>query len=212
MPGPAVTGGLIQGDIPPAGLDAIRSAIRAKYASVAVSAEGKFSYPTGRAGAEALGYDSGIIRQAPSRLLKSYCGVGNPFSLGGTWAGAIILDYGSGAGFDLFVAGRLAGESGRIYGVDLTKAMVERSIINLSAAGSTNIDIRQIDGEQLPYPDDYFDLVISNGVINLSPFKSACFREFHRVLKPGGRLQFADIVLERDMPAEMTGNPEAWSQ
>jgi ubiquinone/menaquinone biosynthesis C-methylase UbiE len=102
--------------------------------------------------------------------------------------------------------------TGLVCGVDLTKAMVERSIENLSAAGSTNFEVRQIDGEQIPYPDSFFDLVISNGVINLSPFKSACFREIYRVLKPGGRLQFADVVLEHDLPAGMSGNPEAWSQ
>lgn len=89
---------------------------------------------------------------------------------------------------------------------------MERSIENLSTAGSTNFEVRQIDGEQIPYPDSFFDLVISNGVINLSPFKSSCFREIYRVLKPGGRLQFADVVLEQDLPAGMSGNPEVWSQ
>jgi SAM-dependent methyltransferase len=191
---------------------------------VAISAEGKFSYTTGRAGAEALGYDPEAIQQAPSRLLESFCGVGNPFSLGEIRPGAIVLDYGSGAGFDLFIASRLAGEGGLVCGVDLTKAMVERATENLASqnlssdhssspsSGGSKIEVRQIDGDQIPYPDNFFDVVISNGVINLTPSKPACFRELYRVLKPGGRIQFADVVLEQELPAGMAGSAEAWSQ
>ncbi|MBA4373027.1 MAG: methyltransferase type 11 [Thermodesulfovibrio sp.] len=204
--------GRAAGDVSSANLDAIRSAIRGKYTEVAVSAEGKFGYPTGRAGAEALGYDAEAITQAPSGLLDSFCGVGNPFSLGEIPAGAVLLDYGSGAGFDLFIASRLVGETGKVCGIDLTEAMVERSRRNLSEAGCSNVEVRLVDGEQIPYPDNFFDVAISNGVINLSPFKAACFREIYRVLKPGGRLQFADIVLENALPVGMADSPEAWSQ
>jgi arsenite methyltransferase len=196
----------------PQDLDGIRRAIRNKYAEVAVSAGGKFSYPTGRIGAETLGYDSGLIRNALPGLMESFCGVGNPFSLGEIKSGGTLLDYGCGAGFDLYAASRLAGDSGLVCGVDLTADMVERAAENLDAAGVTNYEVRKIDSEDIPYPDDFFDLAISNGVINLSPFKLACFREIYRVLKPGGRLQFADVVLERDLPAGMKGSPEAWSQ
>jgi arsenite methyltransferase len=203
-------------EVSPGNLDAIRTAIRQKYAEVAISAEGKFSYPTGRAGAEALGYDPGTIQQAPSGLMQSFCGVGNPFSLGEILPGETVLDYGSGAGFDLFVASRVVGEEGLVCGVDLTRDMVERAIGNLSSgnfsSGGSKVEVRQIDGDQIPYPDHFFDVVISNGVINLTPSKMACFRELYRVLKPGGRIQFADVVLEQELPAGMAGSPEAWSQ
>lgn len=193
-------------------LDGIQRTIREKYAEVAVTAHGKFSYPTGKTGAEALGYDWDLIEQAPSRLLDSFCGVGNPFSLGKISAGGILLDFGCGAGFDLYVASHMVGKSGRVCGVDLTAEMIVHARENLTAAGVTNYEVSKIDSEEVLYPAHFFDVVISNGVINLSPFKLACFREIYRVLKPGGRLQFADVVLEKDLPAEMKGSVEAWAQ
>ncbi len=122
------------------------------------------------------------------------------------------MDFGCGAGFDLFVSSRFVGKDGRVCGVDLTQEMVSRAVGNLASAGSTNFEVKKIDSEDLPYPDNFFDVVISNGVINLSPRKSVCFRELYRALKPGGRIQFADVVLENNLPAELAGSLEAWSQ
>ena len=190
----------------------IRNVIRSKYAEVAVSAAGKFSYPTGREGATALGYDRDVIERAGPRFLESYCGVGNPFSLGPIRPGERVLDFGCGAGFDLFVAAGLVGESGQVCGVDLTQEMVDRARENLSCAGIKSFEIKKVESETLPYSDTSFDVVISNGVINLSPHKQACFKEIHRVLKPGGRLQFADVVLEREHAAGVAGSLEAWSK
>ncbi len=196
----------------PADVQEIRKVIRDKYAEVSISAEGKFQYPTGKAGAKALGYDPVVIESAPTRFFESSCGVGNPFSLGTIRPGAAVLDFGCGAGFDLFVASRLVGERGLVCGIDLTEDMVLRAGENLTLAGITNFEIKKVDSETIPYDDCSFDVVISNGVINLSPCKETSFKEIYRVLKPGGRLQFADGVLEKDLPASLAGSAEAWSQ
>jgi SAM-dependent methyltransferase len=193
-------------------LQAIRIAIRDKYAEVSVSAEGKFQYPTGRDGAIALGYDPAVLDSAHTRFFESSCGVGNPFSLGNIGYGATVLDFGCGAGFDLFAASRLVGEGGKVCGIDLTEDMVVRARENLALAGLTNFEIKKVDSETIPYDEHSFDVVISNGVINLSPRKESSFAEIYRVLKPGGVLQFADVVLENDLPASLTGSAEAWSQ
>lgn len=201
-----------QAEVSPKGLKEIRNAIRNKYAEVSVSPEGKFLYPTGKDGANALGYDSAIIQSIDKKCLESFCGVGNPFSLGKIRAGAAVLDFGCGAGFDLIVASMLVGESGLVCGVDLTEEMVEQAKVNLARAGIANVEIRKVDSEHIPYADNAFDVVISNGVINLCPCKQICFREIYRVLKPGGEIQFADVVLEKELPADIAGSLEAWSQ
>lgn len=126
--------------------------------------------------------------------------------------GSTVLDVGCGAGFDLFVAARLVGRAGRVCGIDLTKDMIDRVVLHLDNAGITNYEVRTANAEEIPYPDNFFDVAISNGVINLSPFKLTCFREIYRVLRPGGRIQFADMVLEHDLPAGVKDSPEAWSQ
>jgi ubiquinone/menaquinone biosynthesis C-methylase UbiE len=179
---------------------------------VAISSEGKFEYPTGRAGAEALGYDPVFIHEVPTSLLKSFCGVGNPFSLGVIQSGSNVLDIGSGAGFDLYVAKRLVGDSGRVCGIDLTREMVEHARKNLADSGMNNIEITHVSSEKIPYRDNTFDTVISNGVINLSPCKQELFQEIFRVLKNSGKLQFADVVLEKELPTTLVGSLEAWSQ
>ena len=193
-------------------MQAIRKAILDKYTEVSISAEGKFQYPTGKDGAKALGYDPAIIESAHARFFESSCGVGNPFSLGNIRPGDAVLDFGCGAGFDLFVASKLVGENGRVCGIDLTEDMVMRAKENLALAGITNFEVNKVDSEIIPYDDRSFDVVISNGVINLSPRKETSIAEIYRVLKPGGRLQFADVVLEKDLPASLAGSADAWSQ
>ena len=179
---------------------------------MAGSASGKFAYPTGREGALTLGYDAAFVEAAGPGLLSSYCGVGNPFSLGPVHAGAVVLDVGCGAGFDLYIAANLAGPSGRVYGVDLTEAMVVKARENLRQAGIAKAEVQQLNSEILPFSGDLFDAVISNGVVNLSTNKEMLFSEILRVLKPGGRFAFADIVLEQQLPQDLAASPEAWSQ
>ncbi len=212
MPNHPVSGFKKQAEVSPEDLKEIRNAIRNKYAEVSISSEGKFQYPTGKDGANALGYDSAVIQSIDQKCLESFCGVGNPFSLGKIRAGAAVLDFGCGAGFDLIVASRLVGERGLVCGVDLTVEMVAQAKANLARAGIENVEIRKVDSENIPYADNAFDVVISNGVINLSPCKQICFREIYRVLKPGGKVQFADVVLEKELPADIAGSLEAWSQ
>ena len=159
-----------------------------------------------------MGYDPVFIHEAPSSCLKSFCGVGNPFSLGMIESGNSVLDIGSGAGFDLYVANRLVGESGRVCGIDLTREMVDLARKNLAESGINNIEILHVSSEEIPYGDNTFDTVISNGVINLSPRKQELFQEIFRVLKKGGKLQFADVVLEKELPGTLVGSLEAWSQ
>lgn len=190
---------------------AIQEAVRNKYADVSSSAQGKFQYPTGRAGALVLGYDPSTVGGMPDAVLEAFCGVGNPFSLGLINPGNVVLDVGCGAGVDLIVASRLVGPTGRVYGIDLTPEMVGKAQTNLCVTGVENVEVRVAKSEAIPYDNCTFDVVISNGVLNLSPQKKESFQEIYRVLRPGGRLQFADIVLKEDLPADVACSLEAWS-
>ncbi len=193
-------------------LDKIRVAIRKKYAAVAASAEGYFRYPVGRSGAELLGYDRELLLEMPDDMLQSFCGVGNPFAIENIEEGSTILDIGCGAGFDLAVACRLVGKQGKVCGVDLTREMIDKARRNLAALHLTNGEVHHVQAERLPFTDACFDVVISNGVINLSPDKARLFAEIFRVLKPGGRVQFADIILSGELPAHLRASVESWSQ
>ena len=188
----------------------IQDAVRKKYAEVSQTAEGKFAYLTGREGARALGYDLSMLSDLPPEVMKSYCGVGNPFVLGAIEKGESVLDIGCGAGFDLIVAGRMVGPSGRVCGIDLTPEMTYRARESLALAGAANFEIKLAGSESIPYDSSTFDVVISNGVLNLSPQKERSFQEIYRVIKPGGRLQIADVVLNADTNHEIPGTLEAW--
>lgn len=177
---------------------------------MASSAAGLFPYPTGRKGAELLGYDPTAIAAAPAPLLDSFCGVGNPFSLGAIPAGTSLLDFGCGAGFDLFVAGCLVGSRGLLCGIDLSAEMINKAGEHLRS--TARLELRVLARPAIPYPDAFFDVVISNGAINLTICKERCFAELYRVLKPGGRIQFADMILNQELPLSPTQSIESWFQ
>ncbi len=191
---------------------AIREAVRKKYVEVAQSAEGKFMYPTGRQGAIKLGYDPAILAGLPDEALASFCGVGNPFALGPIKNSKSVLDVGCGAGFDMIVASRIVGGTGNVHGIDMTPQMAERARANLKRAGVMNGEVQVSGAESIPYRDASFAVVISNGAINLSPVKEEVFKEIYRVLRGGGRLQFADIAVNEALPPDVANSLEAWSQ
>ncbi len=178
---------------------------------MAHTANGHFRYPVGRIGALTLGYDAGILDALTDEFLGSFCGVGNPFSIARIDRGSSVLDVGCGAGLDLYVASRLAGEEGHVWGVDVSEEMVQRARRNLGRLAVKNVEMDLVSSKRLPFADALFDVVISNGVINLSPDKPGLFGEIYRVVKPGGRLQFADIILE-DSASPPAVDAESWAQ
>jgi arsenite methyltransferase len=195
-------------------LRTIQAGIRRKYAEVAAkdSAASCFRYPTGKDGLLQLGYPEEILREIPDAILDSFCGVGNPFSLGPIVPGEAVLDIGCGAGVDSLVAAHLVGPAGRVVGVDVTEEMIIRAQANLELTGLTNVRFEVASAEVLPCADREFDVIISNGVFNLSVDKERALREVRRVLKPGGRLMLADMVLVQELPKDKAAKVENWFQ
>jgi SAM-dependent methyltransferase len=188
----------------------IKESIRQKYAEVSVNPEGFFRYPTGRAGLEALSYPPEIIQALPKAVASSYCGVGNPFTLGRIHKGEKILDIGCGGGADTLVAAMMVGPKGKLVGIDLVPEMVERAIENLRITPLSNVSFEEASAEDLPFPDANFDVVISNGVFNLIPNKMKALGEVLRVLKPLGRFMIADQVLTVEPPGDTRSRVESW--
>ncbi len=193
-------------------LKKIEEGVRDKYMKVAKDPEGLFAYPTGRAGMEAQKYDSKLVSALPQEVISSYCGVGNPFSLGPINKGDVILDIGCGAGVDTIVAAMMAGPTGRAIGIDIVPEMVQRAESNLGMTDVKNVTFMKTSGEDLPFEDAEFDVVISNGVINLIPDKAALLKEVMRVLKPGGRLMLADQVATGNISKDLKARLANWFQ
>jgi arsenite methyltransferase len=191
----------------------VRQGIKEKYDRVAAAgAGGCFRYPTGKAGMEIQSYPQELINNFPPEVPAAFCGVGNPFSLGSFDPGDAVLDIGCGAGVDSLVAAHLVGAGGTVVGLDVTPAMIERARAHQARLGLANVTFQVGEAEALPFPDASFDVVISNGVFNLTLNKEKALKEAHRVLKPGGRLRLADMVLVAALPPEKSDKVENWFQ
>ena len=191
--------------------DILREEVKAKYREVAVSPHAEYHFHTGRPLAKRLGYDDRMVGAMPDAAVESFSGVGNPFSLRSLDKGERVIDLGSGGGFDCFIAARQVEASGRVVGIDMTEEMLEKSRTTARNMGLDNVEFREGLIEKMPVEDGWSDVVISNGVINLCADKKKVFSEIGRVLRPGGRLQFADIANGKPIPEEAIRNIDLWT-
>ena len=190
---------------------ALREQVQEKYREVAVAPNATYHFHTGRPLAARLSYDPTVVEALPDRAVESFAGVGNPFALRALQAGEQVVDVGSGAGFDSFVAATQVGSEGRVVGIDMTSEMLEKSRDTAAALGFAQVEFREGFLETMPIEDGWADAVISNGVLNLCADKRAAFDEIWRVLKRGGWLQFADIANGRPVPAEARRDIDLWT-
>jgi arsenite methyltransferase len=194
----------------PIDVDVLRDEIQKTYTDVSTDPGKGFIFPTGRPWAEDLGYPPELAG-VPEASVQSFAGVANPFSLGRIERGQVVLDLGCGAGTDLLVAAQMVGSEGHAVGVDMTPAMLERARMSAREMGLDNVELHQTLIESLPLPDESVDVVISNGVIDLVPDKDAVFAEIDRVLRPGGRLQLADVVIHTEVSEDARKRIDLWT-
>jgi arsenite methyltransferase len=189
----------------------LREAIREEYAEVANYPTKGFHFHTGRPLARILEYRDEWLEGIPDSSIESFAGTGNPFSLGELRPGERAVDVGCGAGMDSLIAGRMVGPEGRVIGVDMTQAMLEKARAVANETGLENVEFHQSYAEELPVPDGWADVVISNGVLNLMPDKAAVLDEMVRVLKPDGRLQIGDILVQKPVPESAKRKIDLWT-
>jgi arsenite methyltransferase len=198
-------------DPPVVDLEELRASIRAEYAAVASEPDRGFHFHTGYRLAAILGYSQEWIETLPPGAVASMAGTGNPFAMGEIQPGERVVDCGSGAGADALIAARMVGPAGRVIGIDMTPEMLAKARASATEAGLTNVEFREGILEALPVETAWADVVMSNGVLNLVPDKAAALAEMYRVLRPGGRLQAADIVLERAVSASSKQDIGLWT-
>jgi arsenite methyltransferase len=191
-------------------VELLKSEIRKTYAGVSDQPERDFIFPTGRAWAEDLDYPPELAN-VPEAAVESFAGVANPFSLGRLAPGERVLDLGSGAGTDSLVAAQMVGADGRVTGIDMTPEMLAKARAAAAELGAVNVEFVDGQAERLPFADASFDVVVSNGVIDLIPDKDAVFAELYRVLAPGGRLQIADVTIQNPVSEEGRRNIDLWT-
>jgi arsenite methyltransferase len=189
----------------------LREAIREEYDVVAREPERGFHFHTGRPLARLLQYEAAWLDGIPEPSIASFAGTGNPFRLGALSPGEHVVDVGSGAGLDSLIAARMVGPTGFVVGVDMTPTMLDRARQSAEACGLRNVEFREGYAEALPVPDGWADVVISNGVLNLMPEKAAALGEMRRALKPGGRLQIGDILVQKAVPESAKRTIDLWT-
>jgi arsenite methyltransferase len=194
----------------PIDLELLKCEIRKTYAAVSNEPATDFIFPTGRAWAEDLDYPD-LLANVPDASVRSFAGVANPFSLGRLQSGEHVLDLGCGAGADTLVAAQMVGPSGGVTGIDMTPEMLAKARASAAAMGATNVRFVESEAEALPFDDASFDVVISNGVIDLVPDKDAVFDEIFRVPRPGGRIQIADVTIQKPVSEEGRRNIDLWT-
>lgn len=192
--------------------DQITAAVRAMYEEVSADPDQPFHFPVGRPACLAVGYPEAELEHVPPEAVASFAGVGYPFRAGVIRLGDTVLDIGAGAGTDSFIAARLVGEAGKVYALDITPGMLAKLSTSARAAGVDNIETIEADVEAIPLPDDSVDVVTSNGALNLVPDKRRAFAEIFRVLRPGGRVQIADVVITRPVPLGGRSDPQLWAE
>jgi arsenite methyltransferase len=195
----------------PVDVDVLREEIRRTYTEVSTHAGQDFIFPTGRAWAEELGYPQPELSRVPEATVESFAGVANHWTLGRIGPGSVVLDLGCGAGTDLLIAAQMTGPEGRVIGVDMTASMLERTAASAREMGLANVELHETLIESLPLEDGSVDVVLSNGVVDLVPDKDAVFDEIDRVLRPGGRLQVADVVIHIEVSEDARARIDLWT-
>jgi arsenite methyltransferase len=190
---------------------ALREEVKSKYREVATDPHATYHFHTGRYLARRLGYDDKFVNSLPDAAVESFAGVASPFALRTLSQGERVVDVGSGAGFDSFVAADQVGPNGKVVGVDMTDEMLAKSRSTAAALKLDHVEFREGIAENLPVADEWADVVISNGVVNLCANKRAIFSEILRVLRPGGHLQFADIANGKPVPKAAIQNIDLWT-
>jgi SAM-dependent methyltransferase len=191
--------------------DELRRAVQAEYETVATNPTRGFHFHTGRPLARLAGYRDEWLAGIPDLAIESFAGTGNPFAVGRLRPGERVVDVGSGSGMDSLIAARMVGPGGEVVGVDMTRAMLDKARSSAAKTQLTNVEFLEGLAEALPIPDAWADVVISNGVLNLVPTKAAALREMARTLKPGGRLQIADILVQRTVPPSAKDRIDLWT-
>ncbi len=200
----------VSGAIEGLDVEVLREAIRTEYTQVAADPGQGFHFHTGRRLARMLKYDDQWLNGVPESTIASFAGTGNPFSLGVLGAGERVVDVGCGAGIDSLIAARMVGPSGEVIGVDMTPGMLDRARTSAAEGGFSNVSFHGGLAESLPVDDGWADVVISNGVLNLFPDKLAGLQEMARVLRPGGRLQIGDILVQKSVGEKARRNIDLW--
>ena len=195
----------------PVDVEVLRSEIEKTYTEVSTDQDQDFIFPTGRSWAQDLGYPEPELSRVPNETVESFAGVANPWVHGRVEAGQTVLDLGCGAGTDLLISAQMVGPEGRVIGVDMTESMLTRARQSAAAIDLHNVELHQSLIESLPVEDASVDGVISNGVIDLVPDKDAVFGEIDRVLRPGGRLQIADVVIHKEVSEDARTRIDLWT-